>query len=45
MQGGQEEIKDFRAKSDAHPIEKVGADLRSKMPWIAANKLVDQEKN
>jgi ketol-acid reductoisomerase len=45
MQGGQEEIKDFRANSDAHPIEKVGADLRSKMPWIAANKLVDQEKN
>ena len=45
MQGGQEEIKDFRAKSDAHPIETVGADLRSKMPWIAANKLVDQEKN
>lgn len=45
MQGGQEEIKEFRAKSDAHPIEKVGADLRSKMPWIAANKLVDQSKN
>ena len=45
MQGGQEEIKDFRAKSDAHPIEQVGADLRAKMPWIAANKLVDQSKN
>ena len=45
MQGGQEEIKDFRTDSNAHPIEKVGADLRSKMPWIAANKLVDQERN
>ena len=45
MQGGQEEIKDFRAKSDAHPIEEVGADLRAKMPWISANKLVDQSKN
>ena len=45
MQGGQEEIKDFRAKSDAHPIEQVGADLRAKMPWISANKLVDQSKN
>ena len=45
MQGGQEEIKDFRKDSNAHPIEKVGADLRSKMPWIAANKLVDQERN
>ena len=45
MQGGQEEIKEFRKVNDAHPIEKVGADLRSKMPWISANKLVDQEKN
>jgi ketol-acid reductoisomerase len=45
MQGGQEEIKEFRKASDAHPIEKVGADLRSKMPWIAANQLVDQSKN
>ena len=45
MQGGQEEIKEFRAKSDAHPIEQVGADLRTKMPWISANKLVDQSKN
>jgi ketol-acid reductoisomerase len=45
MQGGQEEIKEFRAQSAAHPIEKVGAELRSKMPWISANKLVDQAKN
>jgi len=26
-------------------IEKVGAQLRAMMPWIAANKLVDQSKN
>ncbi len=45
MQGGQEEIKEFRKVNDAHPIEKVGADLRSKMPWISANQLVDQSKN
>ena len=45
MQGGQEEIKQMRATSDAHPIEKVGAELRGKMPWIASNKLVDQAKN
>jgi len=45
MQGGQEEIKEFRKVNDAHPIEKVGSDLRSKMPWIAANQLVDQSKN
>jgi ketol-acid reductoisomerase len=29
----------------AHPIEKVGAELRAMMPWIAKNKLVDQAKN
>jgi len=28
-----------------HQIEKVGAQLRSMMPWIAKNKLVDQSKN
>ncbi len=28
-----------------HPIEKVGAQLRSMMPWISKNKLVDQSKN
>ena len=28
-----------------HPIEKVGGQLRSMMPWIGKNKLVDQSKN
>jgi len=28
-----------------HEIEKVGAELRAMMPWIAKNKLVDQSKN
>ncbi len=28
-----------------HPIETTGAKLRAMMPWIAANKIVDQEKN
>ncbi len=28
-----------------HPIEKVGAELRAMMPWIAKNKLVDKSKN
>ena len=28
-----------------HPIEVVGKQLRDMMPWIAQNKLVDQEKN
>ncbi len=28
-----------------HPIEKTGAKLRSMMPWITQNRLVDQSKN
>ncbi|MDO5653868.1 MAG: ketol-acid reductoisomerase, partial [Brachymonas sp.] len=34
-----------RRQNADHPIEKVGAQLRSMMPWIAKNKLVDQSKN
>ncbi|MBL8483799.1 MAG: ketol-acid reductoisomerase [Rhodocyclaceae bacterium] len=34
-----------RRNMAAHPIEKVGAQLRSMMPWISKNKLVDQSKN
>ena len=28
-----------------HPIEQVGEKLRAMMPWIKANRLVDQSKN
>ena len=35
----------YRRNNAAHPIEKVGAQLREMMPWIAANKLVDKDKN
>ena len=28
-----------------HPIEVTGSELRAMMPWIAANKIVDQDKN
>ncbi len=41
----QTSFKAMRAKSEAHPIEQVGAKLRAMMPWIGANKLVDKEKN
>jgi ketol-acid reductoisomerase len=34
-----------RRLNAAHPIEQVGGQLRSMMPWIAKNKLVDQSKN
>ncbi|HEC30056.1 MAG TPA: ketol-acid reductoisomerase [Gammaproteobacteria bacterium] len=34
-----------RRNNAAHPIEQVGARLRSMMPWITANQLVDKSKN
>lgn len=34
-----------RRNNAAHPIETVGAQLRSMMPWIQANKIIDKEKN
>lgn len=34
-----------RADSREHPIEKTGAQLREMMPWIKANKIVDQDTN
>ncbi len=35
----------YRRNNAAHGIEQVGEQLRSMMPWITANKIVDQEKN
>jgi ketol-acid reductoisomerase len=35
----------YRRNNAAHPIEETGAKLREMMPWIASNKIVDQEKN
>ena len=34
-----------RRLNAAHPIEQVGGKLRSMMPWITANALVDKSKN
>jgi ketol-acid reductoisomerase len=34
-----------RTESREHPIEKTGAQLREMMPWIKANKIVDQDTN
>ncbi|WP_038036439.1 ketol-acid reductoisomerase [Thermopetrobacter sp. TC1] len=44
-QAGQPAFKAMRRLNDEHPIEAVGERLRAMMPWIAANKLVDKEKN
>jgi len=42
---GQPEFKATRRLNAEHPIEEVGTKLRGMMPWIAANRLVDKEKN
>ena len=39
------EMTAWRRNNAAHEIEVVGGKLRSMMPWITANKLVDKEKN
>ena len=42
---GQPSFKATRRNNDAHQIEETGEKLRSMMPWISANKLVDKAKN
>ena len=44
-QAGQPSFKATRRLNAEHDIEKVGANLRSMMPWIAKNQLVNKEKN
>ena len=39
------EMTGHRRQNAAHPVEVVGEKLRSMMPWITANKLVDKSKN
>ena len=34
-----------RRNMEAHSIEQVGGKLREMMPWIAANKIIDKDKN
>ena len=42
---GQTSFKAIRRKAAEHPIEEVGERLRGMMPWIGADRLVDQSKN
>jgi len=44
-QAGAPTLKAQRRLGQEHQIEKVGSKLRSMMPWIAKNKLVDKAKN
>lgn len=42
---GLNRLKEIRERESKHPIEATGNRLRSMMPWIGANKLVDKTKN
>ncbi len=44
-QAGAPVLKAQRRITAEHQIEKVGSKLRSMMPWISKNKLVDKSKN
>jgi len=44
-QAGAATLKAKRRLGREHPIEEVGGRLREMMPWIKANKIVDQSKN
>ncbi len=42
---GLTKLVQIREREAQHPIEETGRKLRSMMPWIAANKLVNKDKN
>ena len=44
-QSGYPRMTAERNNLAAHPIEQTGEQLREMMPWIKANKIVDQDKN
>jgi ketol-acid reductoisomerase len=44
-QSGAAQFKALRRLAQEHPIEQVGARLRSMMPWIGANRIVDKSRN
>ena len=44
-QAGAATLKAMRRRGREHQIEEVGEKLRSMMPWIKSNKLVDKDKN
>jgi ketol-acid reductoisomerase len=45
MHSGAKNLEALRKKGREHQIEEVGEKLRSMMPWIKANKIVDKTKN
>src|SRR5438067_9027874 len=42
---GSPHFRELRKEAGQHPIEGVGTRLRSLMPWLASNRLVDRSRN
>jgi ketol-acid reductoisomerase len=42
---GLPSFREHRKEAQNHPIEEVGRKLRSFMPWLASDRLVDKSKN
>ncbi len=42
---GLPHFKELRKEAANHPLERVGEQLRSMMPWLAQSRLVDKSKN
>ena len=42
---GLPHFRELRKEAEKHPVEEVGRKLRSFMPWLASDRLVDKAKN
>jgi len=42
---GLRRFRELRAEAERHPIEAVGSKLRSFMPWLESQRLVDRTRN
>ncbi|HUN59639.1 MAG TPA: ketol-acid reductoisomerase [Candidatus Binataceae bacterium] len=42
---GLPKFKDLRKQGEQHPVEEVGRKLRSFMPWLGSDRLVDRARN
>jgi len=42
---GMPHFRELRKEAANHPLEKVGEQLRSMMPWLGQNRLVDKSRN
>jgi len=42
---GMPRFRELRKEAANHPLEKVGEKLRSMMPWLGQNRLVDRSRN